>query len=294
MFGRLFDVSRSIASAERSEIHRCAAITTDPWKAPAMTPSSSTPESRPRQGMDYGESEEVQNVHAAIQREKREPRVGLEPLSIWLIAVYGLAIFFGGAYLGRFSGTFSGDSLDPALIPSAKKTTAGGPGGGQQAAELSPAERGKKIFLANCATCHQANGLGVPGQYPPLAGSEFTTGGSRRPGMIVLKGLQGPVTVKGQKFGSAVMQPWDKTLTDQKIADVLTYERSDWGNSASPVTAEQIAALRKELANHPESFTEHDILAAPEEDIPGGAPAGGAAPKPGEAAKPAEPPKPQG
>src|SRR5205085_6570644 len=118
--------------------------------------------------MDYGESEDVQKVHAAIQREKREPRVGLEPLSIWLIAVYGLAIFFGGAYLGRFSGSFNGDSLDPALVPSAKKTTTAGPGGQQQAAELSPADRGKKIFLANCATCHQANGLGVAGQYPPL------------------------------------------------------------------------------------------------------------------------------
>jgi len=112
--------------------------------------------------------------------------------------------------------------------------------------------------------------------------------------MIVLKGLQGPVKVKGQQYGSAVMQPWDKTLTDQRIADVMTYERSDWGNGASPVTAEQIAALRKELASHPESFTEHDILAAPDEDLPGGAAAGGAAPKPGEAAKPAEPPKPQG
>ena len=47
--------------------------------------------------MDYGETADVQEVHAAIQREKREPRVGLEPLSIWLIAVYGLAIFAGGA-----------------------------------------------------------------------------------------------------------------------------------------------------------------------------------------------------
>ena len=82
---------------------------------------------------------------------------------------------------------------------------------------------------------------------------------------IVLKGLQGPVKVKGQQYGSAVMQPWDKTLTDQKIADVMTYERSDWGNKASPVTAEQIAALRKELASHPESFGEHDILGAPDE-----------------------------
>ncbi|HEV3148689.1 MAG TPA: cytochrome c, partial [Chthoniobacterales bacterium] len=125
----------------------------------------------------------------------------------------------------------------------------------------------------------------------PLAGSEFTTGGSRRPAMIVLKGLQGPVTVKGQKFGSAVMQPWEKTLTDQRIADVLTYERSEWGNSASQVTAEQIAALRKELVNHPDSFTEPDVLAVPADaELTGGE---AAPPKPGEAAKPAaSPPKP--
>ncbi|MGH7983593.1 MAG: c-type cytochrome [Candidatus Udaeobacter sp.] len=245
------------------------------------------------QGMDYGELADVQQVHAAVQREKREPRVGAEPLSIWLIAIYGLAVFFGGAYLGRYSGNFISGGLDPmGAPPPLKKAAAGGPA--EQVAELSPHDRGKKIFSANCQTCHQANGLGVPGQYPPLAGSEFTNGGSRRMGMIVLKGLQGPVTVKGQKFGAAVMQPWDKTLTDQKIADVMTYERSDWGNSASPVTAEQIAALRKELANHPESFTEPDILAVPADaELPGGAPPG-VAPKPGVAAKPGEPPKPQG
>ena len=249
---------------------------------------------RIRQGMDYGELADVQQVHAAVQREKREPRVGAEPLSIWLIAIYGLAVFFGGAYLGRYSGNFMSGGLDPMGAPPTAKKAAAGPGGGEQVAELSPRDRGKKIFAANCQTCHQATGQGVPGQYPPLAGSEFTNGGSRRMGMIVLKGLQGPVKVKGQQYGSAVMQPWDKTLTDQKIADVMTYERSDWGNGASPVTAEQIAALRKELASHPESFTEHDILAAPDADLPGGAAAGGAAPKPGEAAKPAEPPKPQG
>jgi mono/diheme cytochrome c family protein len=245
------------------------------------------------QGMDYGEQADVLQVHAAVQREKREPRVGAEPLSIWLIAIYGLAVFFGGAYLGRYSGNFSSGGLDPVGAPPApKKAVAGGPG--EQAAELSPHDRGKKIFAANCQTCHQANGLGVAGQYPPLAGSEFTTGGSRRPAMIVLKGLQGPVKVKGQQFGTAVMQPWDKTLTDKQIADVLTYERSDWGNSASPVTAEQIAALRKELANHPNSFTEPEILGVPDADLPGGAPGGGAVPKPGEAAKPGEPPKPPG
>ncbi len=255
-----------------------------------MNEETPKPPSRVGQGMDYGEQEDVQQVHAAVQREKREPRVGAEPLSIWLIAVYGLAVFFGGAYLGRYSGNFSGEALDPyGGEPHAMKKVAG-PQGAEQVAELSPRDRGKKIFAANCQTCHQANGLGVPGQYPPLAGSEFTTGGSRRPAMIVLKGLQGPVTVKGQKFGTAVMQPWDKTLTDQKIADVLTYERSEWGNSASAVTGEQIAALRKELANHPESFTEPDLLGVPADAELSGGEAGPQ--KPGEAAKPGTTPAP--
>jgi len=243
-----------------------------------MNENPSNPKPAPRQGMDYGEHAEVHAVHAAIQREKREPRVGLEPLSIWLIVVYGFAIFFGGAYLGRYSGSFNGNSLDPITGLSTQKKGGGaqGPGGG--GAELTPAERGKKVFAANCQVCHQADGNGSAGQgYPPLAGSEITNGGSRRAAMVVLKGLQGPITVKGKQYGSAVMQPWE-SLGDQKVADVLTYERSEWGNKGSPVTKEQISALRKELASHPGSFTFQDIESAPDEDIPGGAPAEGAAP----------------
>ncbi len=295
MSRRLLVVARSIPSLEGSEIDRrnraARSFTSARAGQRAETEMNEhTPDSAPRirQGMDYGEHAEVQDVHAAIQREKREPRVGLEPLSIWLIAVYGFALFVGGAYLGRFSGSFNGESLDYPNPPKVTKP-GGGPGGGDQAAELTPVDRGKKVFLANCAVCHQPNGLGSEAQgYPPLAGSEFTKGGSLRPAMIVLKGLTGPVKVKGKEYGTAVMQPWDKTLNDQKIADVLTYERSAWGNDASPVTKEQIAALRQELASHPESFVEHDIMGAPDEDLPGGA----AAPaKPGEAAKPAAPPK---
>jgi mono/diheme cytochrome c family protein len=250
-----------------------------------MNESTSNPQPRARQGMDYGEHEEVQEVHAAIQREKREPRVGLEPLSIWLIVVYGVALFLGGAYLGRFSGNFSGDSLDIAYIP-VKKVGPGGPSGGGAEAPMTPFDRGKKVFSANCVTCHQASGTGVAGQYPPLAGSEIVNGGSHRPAMIVLKGLTGPVKVKGVQYGSAVMQPWDKTLNDQKIADVLTYVRSEWGNKASPVAPAQIAALRKELASRADSWVESDILAVPADaELPGGPPADGAAPKPAEAPK---------
>ena len=252
------------------------------------------PERRVRQGMDYGETEDVQQVHAAIQREKREPRVGLEPISIWLIAVYGLAVFFGGAYLGRFAGNFSGEGLDPlGGAPRALKSAVGGPGA-VQTADLGPVGRGKKIYSANCATCHQGNGLGVAGQYPPLAGSEWVMGGTKRLGMILLKGLEGPVTVKGQQYGSAVMQPWEKTLTDAKIADVLSYIRQEWGNTASPVAPEGIAALRKEVASHAGSYKEPDLKAVPDDAmLPGGAaeaPPPGAPPK-GEASPAAPTPK---
>ncbi len=254
--------------------------------------SGQSSENRPRQGMDYGETQEVHDTHAAIVREKAEPRIGREPLSLWLIAIYGLAVFFGGAYLGRYAGNFSGDGLD--YLGGAPRVAAkAGPNTGpEQAAELTPAEKGKKIFAANCATCHQATGLGVAGQYPPLAGSEFVDGGTRRLGMILLKGLQGSLTVKGAHYGSAVMQPWEKTLNDQKIADVLTYVRQEWGNTGGPVAAEQIAALRKELAGHSESWSEADLLAVPAAaELPGAPPAGSApAGKPG-ASPAAVPPK---
>lgn len=254
--------------------------------------SSQSPENRPRQGMDYGETQEVRDTHAAIIREKAEPRIGREPLSLWLIAIYGFAVFFGGAYLGRYAGNFSGDGLDYLGGAPRVASKAGANAGAEQVAELTPADKGKKIFSANCATCHQATGLGVAGQYPPLVASEYVEGGTRRLGMILLKGLQGPLTVKGAHYGSAVMQPWEKTLNDQKIADVLTYIRQEWGNKAGPVAAEGIAALRKELAGRAESFIEADLLAVPAEaELPGASPAG-AAPAAAPGASPAvAPPK---
>ena len=148
MSGRVFDVARSIASVERSSERRgfttgrfarrrcwvasfrTGRISATTGVSKEMNEQPLNPSSLTRQGMDYGETSDVQEVHAAIQREKREPRVGLEPLSIWLVVVYGLALFTGGAYLGRFSGNFSGDSLDIAYIPPKKGGPAAGPGGG--------------------------------------------------------------------------------------------------------------------------------------------------------------------
>ncbi len=88
-----------------------------------------------------------------------------------------------------------------------------------------------------------ANGSGLPGVFPPLTESEWVTGRPEVPIAIVLHGMQGEVTVKGVKY-SSVMTPWAAMFSDTEIANVVTYIRSQFGNSASAVTAAQVAAVR--------------------------------------------------
>lgn len=104
------------------------------------------------------------------------------------------------------------------------------------------AANGAEVFT-RCAVCHQTTGLGMPGAYPPLAGSEWLTGNPEVPIRIVLHGLQGAITVKGASYNNAMMAFADQ-LTDAQIAAVISYERSSWGNSAAPVTAAQVASVR--------------------------------------------------
>jgi mono/diheme cytochrome c family protein len=122
-----------------------------------------------------------------------------------------------------------------AVIPGAPAAAGAAPGG-------ATAANGAEVFT-RCAACHQANGMGVPGAYPPLAGSEWLLGNPEVPIRIVLHGLQGPITVKTGSFNSA-MTPFADQLSDAEIAAVISYERSSWGNSASKITAEQVATVR--------------------------------------------------
>ena len=141
---------------------------------------------------------------------------------------------------------------------------AASPGAAPAAAQVAvvSAPNGQQIFQ-RCAVCHQATGLGLPGSFPPLAGSELATASNAAlPIRVVLHGLQGPVTVKGQKFNSA-MPPYgtNQPLSDAEVAAVLTYVRSAWGNTASAVTAEQVAAERTATASRATMWTAADLQA---------------------------------
>ncbi len=101
---------------------------------------------------------------------------------------------------------------------------------------------GKALFQGTCSTCHQADGKGLEGVFPPLAGSDYLLQDKQRSIAIVVNGLTGPVTVNGKAYDST-MPPMSQ-LNDDEIAHILTYVRNAWGNSGEAVTAAEVASVR--------------------------------------------------
>ncbi len=105
-------------------------------------------------------------------------------------------------------------------------------------------EQGKQVYLQTCFVCHQPNGLGLPGQIPPLAKSDYLMANKERSIRGVLFGQSGEMVVNGKKY-DAIMIPLNY-LTDEQVANVLTYVRNSWGNSGEAVTVGEVSRIRKE------------------------------------------------
>lgn len=103
-------------------------------------------------------------------------------------------------------------------------------------------ERGKTLYTAICLACHQVDGSGVPHLNPPLMPNEWVGGAKPRLIQLVLNGSQGKVEIDGDTWSNAM--PAMSHLTDQQIADVLTYVRNSFGNTASGVTPAEVKAQR--------------------------------------------------
>jgi nitrite reductase (NO-forming) len=107
--------------------------------------------------------------------------------------------------------------------------------------------RGKGVYMQTCFVCHQPEGQGVPGQIPPLAKSDFLAKLSKEEYIRgVLLGRTGAITVNGQTY-NGIMVPMNY-LTDEQIANALTYVRNSFGNSGDAVSTEEVAKLRAQLA----------------------------------------------
>ena len=128
--------------------------------------------------------------------------------------------------------------------PVAKKpvSTASKPAGSSANTLKSSVTRGQVVYAKYCLTCHQVDGSGVPNMNPPLIQTKWTLGSKTVLIEQVLKGSKGKVEIDGDTFHNTM--PPLATLTDQQIADVLTYVRNNFGNKASLVTVAEVKTVR--------------------------------------------------
>lgn len=116
-------------------------------------------------------------------------------------------------------------------------------GGNKKPSVETTADPGQEIYLKYCMACHQASGSGVQGMYPTLQKTDWVHGDKARLISLLLNGQQGEITVNGQVFRGVM--PTHQFLTDEQIADVLTYVRSNFGNAADAVLPEEVAGIRQ-------------------------------------------------
>lgn len=166
-------------------------------------------------------------------REHADPHESSLPVPRLVAAITLGAVLFGAAYIA------SSEAFGPPEL-----------GDRRTLADLAPAQGaaghavdGKQVFAAQCASCHQASGQGLPGVFPPLDGSEWVLGDARVLANILLHGVSGELVVKGQTYKGSM--PSFKQLSDEELAALLSHVRGQWTNKAPPVAAALIQAERK-------------------------------------------------
>jgi mono/diheme cytochrome c family protein len=191
-----------------------------------------------------------------------EPTAGSAPAPVWLFVLLGLLVFWGTRYLDEQGGGFQAEVYRPhesllelqAMLPKSEGDVL--------------FANGRQVYATYCSVCHQPTGQGLAGQFPPLAESEWVLAeGPGRLARLVLNGIQGPITVKGQAYNGA-MPPWRDLLTDEQIAAVLTFVRQNqtWNNNASAVTPEQVKSVRDKTADRVSAWSADELLQIPVTD----------------------------
>ena len=157
------------------------------------------------------------------QAPEAEPAVSRSTMPIWIIVLTLLLLFLGAVYFDHHSGWFDKQVYAP--YTSADELASYQPKSG----EASTLARGKTVYGTYCGLCHGSDGLGKPGQAPPLAGSEWVVKDITSLAHIPLTGLNGLIQVKGRDWNLS-MAAMGASLSDADLAAVLTYIRGSSGN----------------------------------------------------------------
>lgn len=192
-----------------------------------------------------------------LDRERPLEPEGMEAPPMWLWVTIFAAAFFGAYYMGAYVGDFS---ADPHYMYRDRVAAV--------ADEEPVAVDGGQVYTQRCQTCHQADGEGVSGVFPPLNRAEqWVTGPEGRPIRILLHGMEGEMEVRGNIYNGQM--PGFGRLDDEEIAAVLTHIRQSWDNDASEITADQVAAVRDAEADRTAPWTADELLTEERSTVPG-------------------------
>jgi mono/diheme cytochrome c family protein len=178
------------------------------------------------------------------QRELADPDEGVRPLPWFLTMFLGAMAMWGAFYV------YSTPSGEESSYGDQRTTASLRPP--EVAVNAAQKADGKQIYGAKCAACHQATGLGIPGVFPPLAGSEWVVGDEKILTLIMLHGVNGEMEVKGTVYKGA-MPAW-KSLSDGDLAAVMSYIRSDWGNKSAEIAPDTVATQRDTTKSRTEPY----------------------------------------
>ena len=151
----------------------------------------------------------------------------------------------------------------PVTLPGGSYATTGGE------SQAGPGEdamfaRGRGVYGSLCGLCHGNDGLGKPGQVPPLAGSEWVNAkGIQRLARISLAGLNGKIQAGGKDWNFS-MAAMGAALSDADLAAVLTFIRQSWGNQSGAVTADEVQSVRAAIGARPQPMTADQLKSMPE------------------------------
>lgn len=177
------------------------------------------------------------------ERERSDPNENNRPLPGLMVMFIGAMVMWGSFYI------FSTNGGGPSELGDQRTVSTLMP----KPVDPSASIDGSAVYAAKCAACHQATGTGVAGVFPPLANSEWVIGNPQVLGQILLHGVQGSLEVLGVTYNGA-MPAFGEQLSDAEIAAVMTFIRSNWGNSADAVESKSVETWREDSKSQLAAF----------------------------------------
>lgn len=233
--------------------------------------------SLPNQKPDLEDSINVAEAHGRVVREAaacaRENRIvdnGIAPISLWAFVACGVVLLIAGGILGTGGRLFAyGSTFREGYVRT--------PAPGAAAAGAVPKEalaaysaKGQKIFSAKCQGCHGPDGKGNGSTFPSLAGSAWVNGETERFAMIILNGLEGPIS-DGKTYGTMPTQ--GVGMSPEDLAGIMTYLRNSLGNTKGDVVTTDMAKAAIEIStarkNAGKAVTGAELTADHVKELPG-------------------------